>query len=47
MNMNMKNIVGQPLDQLVRNTANSAGKGPTHLKNTHKKMKINIAGWLF
>ena len=28
----MKNIVGQDLNQLVGNTANSSGEGPTHLE---------------
>ena len=36
--MNMKNIVGQALNQLVGNRANSSGDGPTHMK---KKWMIN------
>ena len=34
----MKNIVGQPLNQLVGNGANSSGEGPTHLE---KKINNN------
>ena len=47
-NINMENILGQPLNQLVGNRANSSGEGPTDLqKNKTERLTINIMGWLF
>ena len=35
--MNIENIVGQPLKQLICNRANSTGRGAAHLQSTQKK----------
>ena len=43
----MENSEGRLANQVVRNRANSSGKGPAHMENTEKILTINIVGWLF
>ena len=45
--MNMKNIVGQPLNQLVCNRAYSSGKGASSCGKYQKKLTFNIVSWIF
>ena len=42
----MKNSVSQLPNQVVRNRANSSGKGPAHMENTEKYINklISLAG---
>ena len=40
----MENSVGRLPNQVVRNRANSSGKGPAHMENTYKILTINIVG---
>ena len=45
--MHMENSKGRLPNQVIRNTANSSGKGTAHMENTEKILTINIVGWLF
>ena len=43
----MKNIMGQPLNQLVCNMAYSSGKGASSCGKYKKRLTINIVSWIF
>ena len=42
--MHMENSVGRLANQVVRNRANSSGKGPAHMENREKILSINFVG---
>ena len=40
--MHLENFMGRLLNQLICNRANSSGKGPAHLGNVKRKVKLTV-----